>query len=206
MYRTFLTLMYHLFLKLYREYISSSLCRWNVYLFLQNEPEQDLGLTNLPLDETSVDGPCHSVHHVVDFHYENVKVINICKRECLKKLHKPEPLIKTFVGFPWSTLWIQTRRSKVRAWGNNMGRTYCSFRSVNCFSRVVISSRHSILLLSQSSSSISVHIKTWQVWLASPKHQLLFFSTTVIITAPLYYTIFPGQNISLFSTTAAYLV
>lgn len=44
-----------------------------------------------------------------------------------------------------------------------MEGTYCSFRSVNCFSRVVISSRHSILLLSQSSSSISVHMKTWQV-------------------------------------------
>ena len=48
--------------------------------------------------------------------------------------------------------------------GDNMAGTYCSFRSVNCFSRVVISSRHSILLRSQSSSSISVHMKTWQVW------------------------------------------
>lgn len=44
----------------------------------------------------------------------------------------------------------------VKAWGG----TYCSFRSVNCFSRVVISSRHSILLLSQSSSSISAHTNT----------------------------------------------
>lgn len=42
--------------------------------------------------------------------------------------------------------------------------TYCSFKSVNCFSRVVISSRHSILLLSQSSSSISVRINTGQTW------------------------------------------
>lgn len=49
--------------------------------------------------------------------------------------------------------------------------TYCSFRSVNCFSRVVISSRHSILLLSQSSSSISASCKQWQVW-----HQLFTFT------------------------------
>lgn len=35
---------------------------------------------------------------------------------------------------------------------------YWSLRSVNCFSRLDISSRHSILLLSQSSSSIS---RTW---------------------------------------------
>ena len=37
--------------------------------------------------------------------------------------------------------------------------TYWSLRSVNCFSRLDISSKHSILLLSQSSSSISVNKK-----------------------------------------------
>lgn len=72
--------------------------------------------------------------------------------------------------------------------------TYCSFKSVNCFSRVVISSRHSILLLSQSSSSISVHMKTWHVWRPSPSHWMRLSCTNVTLTVALYYIVFPRSK------------
>lgn len=71
-------------------------------------------------------------------------------------------------------------------------RAYCSFRSVNCFSSVVISSRHSILLLSQSSSSISVHIQTWQLW--QPLHTTTAFYPHPHDNPTLHFT--PKLNLS----------
>lgn len=73
-------------------------------------------------------------------------------------------------------------------------RAYCSFRSVNCFSSVVISSRHSILLLSQSSSSISVHIQTWQLW--QPLHTTTAFYPHPHDNPTLHFT--PKQPVSPF--------
>lgn len=51
------------------------------------------------------------------------------------------------------TMAISKSRGKLDK--KNQFQSYWSFRSVNCFSRLDISSRHSILLRSQSSSSIS---------------------------------------------------
>ncbi len=81
--------------------------------------------------------------------------------ECHMKWQASQDLW-TSQTFTFTMTFIETGRQKVEAAFRE--GTYCSFKSVNCFSRVVISSRHSILLLSQSSSSISVHMKTWQLW------------------------------------------
>lgn len=61
------------------------------------------------------------------------------------------------------TMAISKSRGKLDK--KNQFQSYWSFRSVNCFSRLDISSRHSILLRSQSSSSIS---GTW--WRHTQKH------------------------------------
>lgn len=78
--------------------------------------------------------------------------------------------------------------------------TYCSFKSVNCFSRVVISSRHSILLLSQSSSSISVHINTWQAWHHLHIHCFSFSNIIISISPPpIQYVIYPPPPVKMYA-------
>lgn len=77
---------------------------------------------------------------------------------------------KTSISHGFNSNMKSTVETEQTAGGGDMEGTYCSFRSVNCFSRVVISSRHSILLLSQSSLSISVHKD--MTGLPSPPHHM----------------------------------
>lgn len=81
--------------------------------------------------------------------------------------------------------------------------TYCSFRSVNCFSRVVISSRHSILLLSQSSSSISAHVNNHRFDISS---LLSPTAITIIASPPQPVPTQLGRDVSSFSLTATYCI
>lgn len=93
----------------------------------------------------------------------------------------------------WFETWDEGHKGEVLCEWNNMRRTYCSFRSVNCFSRVVISSRHSILLLSQSSSSISVHTNT--------SRHLWHLHHIPYITHPAYY-----KQTNIFNTRSCALI
>lgn len=62
-------------------------------------------------------------------------------------------------GIPFLLRWNTCDMVEIQWQWPSEATTYWSLRSVNCFSRLDISSKHSILLLSQSSSSISVNKK-----------------------------------------------
>lgn len=65
-------------------------------------------------------------------------------------LHKSTSVTTDIAHFYW-----QLFQFKLKTKFTKISQTYWSLRSVNCFSRLDISSKHSILLRSQSSSSIS---------------------------------------------------
>lgn len=74
---------------------------------------------------------------------------------------------------------------------------------MNCFSRVVISSRHSILLLSQSSSSISAHVNNDRSDISS---LLSPTAINIIASPPQPVSTQLGQDVSSFSLTVTYCV